>query len=1204
MSKNNNPIKYSDLVQSDSSITDAISALEKLEIQFKKTYDNIIKEAKELKEALNNNTNATEEQQNATRKAVSDAERLSKAQKQLNFSMSDTAKQIAVLKVKQAEYNNENKLVAQINKSAKGSYNRLSAEYSRNRVLINRMTDAEIEGSKAKQKFIAKTKEMREQMDKSQKSTGNSTLSVAKYEDGIRNALGINSEFGNSLLDLSSSGEGLKGSLTQMGTGIKAFGATLWTLMANPVFITMFGIAGAGMVFKFWFDYNKGLIESTRLTKQFTDLSGIELVKLRSEIQATADMFNKDYKDVLTAVNAVAKEMGTTHSQAMESISKGFIAGADSAGDFTQQLKAYSTFARRAGLDTDELIGLIVKFNRAGIYDDKGIDAIKEATISLSEMTPIAEKALEGIGMSGTKLQKELKSGSKTVFEVIQDIAKKTSAFSENSTEYATVIADVFKSAGEDAGGAAIEILAAGDNVKIVLTEIEKIRKELLSVNEEIARYKSDLFESEFFEARTTDALISVKKLWADILGLMASNAKESDLARQAQRDLVHLPIHERIEQQDAYIEKLKEERRIKTEIYEADQFDIDITGALINKVSVKDVETEINKLQLEYDTLNNSSLNGFFLNDMQKKEIDDRIEYLKTLIPKIEEVNKLVNSSLTPEEQKEIEDAQKKALKIADTRRVKAISLNRKYQDEVLKLEKDEFIKREKQVKYTYDRQIEDLQRQLLTDKNLNKEGKESINGVIITLEKQKSKELAKIDQDQQLQQLDIQRQGIALRLEGLKEGSKDELKLRKELLSKELEIALLQNSLKPKSQQLDPTDINNKFNIKGKDLDAGISPAIQSAMSEFDALQDLAQSEFDLLKRTEAEKAAFSLNAEKIRLLKIIELNKSMGGNLTDVQIETMQNTIKGIDQEMAKAEDDGKSHNIYDLLGLSSKDGKYEQAMDEVTRDALSHISEILDANVQLADAQISKTDERVERAEEALIREQEAQRQGYDHNIELAQKELNNAQKEQEEAFKIKEDAVKRQQALDTAMQTTSLITATANLWKSLSGVPFIGAALAIAATATMWGSFAMSKVKAKEVTQSQEYGEGGMEFLEGGSHASGNDISIGTTKSGKHRKAEGGEALIVINRRNTSKYKEQLPRIVESLNKGVFEDRFSRVFSSIGLNVQHTNNPNINLGRLERGISTLVKQGERNTYTDSQGRRVIQYKNRKRIITCN
>lgn len=80
------------------------------------------------------------------------------------------------------------KLNTQLSNSAIGSYNRMSAQYSLNRIEINKWTDAEIKNSKAKQQMIKDTNKLREQMSQSQRSTGNATLDVGKYENAINKA--------------------------------------------------------------------------------------------------------------------------------------------------------------------------------------------------------------------------------------------------------------------------------------------------------------------------------------------------------------------------------------------------------------------------------------------------------------------------------------------------------------------------------------------------------------------------------------------------------------------------------------------------------------------------------------------------------------------------------------------------------------------------------------------------------------------------------------------------------------------------------------------------------------------------------------------------------------------------------------------------------------------------------------------------------
>ena len=200
----------------------------------------------------------------------------------------------------------------------------------------------------------------------------------------------------------------------------------------------------------------------------------------------------------------------------------------------------------------------------------------------------------------------------------------------------------------------------------------------------------------------------------------------------------------------------------------------------------------------------------------------------------------------------------------------------------------------------------------------------------------------------------------------------------------------------------------------------------------------------------------------------------------------------------------------------------------------------------------------------------------------------------------------EQAQKRQVALDSVIQASSLITASANIWSSMSKLGIAGPILAGAAIAAMWTSFAAAKIKARQVTLSEsqeEYGEGGLEFLEGGSHASGNDIDLGVKNHKKKRMiAEGGEALAIINKRNTQKYRKQLPSIIESLNKGVFEDKYSNAFAEadhLSVAISQSNNPD--LSRIENGIDAIRKQNELKCYTLSDGTMIVQEKNVKRII---
>ena len=202
----------------------------------------------------------------------------------------------------------------------------------------------------------------------------------------------------------------------------------------------------------------------------------------------------------------------------------------------------------------------------------------------------------------------------------------------------------------------------------------------------------------------------------------------------------------------------------------------------------------------------------------------------------------------------------------------------------------------------------------------------------------------------------------------------------------------------------------------------------------------------------------------------------------------------------------------------------------------------------------------------------------------------------------QAIKEKQKAQKAQLAIDTITQTSSLITATAQLWSAVGGVPIIGPALALAAIATMWGSFAAAKIKAAQVTsQSEQYGEGGLEFLEGGSHASGNDIDLGVeNKRHKRMRAEGGEALAIISKKRTRQYRDILPGIIESLNKGTFEQSYMQSFAApVELQLAGFSQ-STDISRLERDVNHIKEELSYRYYSEPD-RTIVKKGNLTRII---
>lgn len=343
--------------------------------------------------------------------------------------------------------------------------------------------------------------------------------------------------------------------------------------------------------------------------------------------------------------------------------------------------------------------------------------------------------------------------------------------------------------------------------------------------------------------------------------------------------------------------------------------------------------------------------------------------------------------------------------------------------------------------------------------------------------------------------------------------------------------------------------------------------------------------------LEQNENRKTDMRLKAEKKRLQALLDLYQKDGKILTDVEVQTLKNSIAQVDQEIEK---NTKGKDIYDLLGLNLDDDK-KQAISDSFAFALDNLSEYLDAWVQAAEKKAQIAEQEVERAKSVVDSEIEARNKGYASNVAEAQKELELAKRTQQKALQEQQRAQKAQQALASVQQATNLISASALIWSQL-GFPW-----AIPAIAVMWGSFAAAKIKAAQVTSmgDEEYGEGTVELLEGGSHQSGNDVDLGRKKNGQRRRAEGGEYFAVINKRNSRRFRHMIPDVINSLNDGTFAQKYQRAYDDGGINVSVQQSPDIR--SLSNDVRLIREQGEQSSTFDANGNEIIRYKNLRRII---
>lgn len=413
-----------------------------------------------------------------------------------------------------------------------GSLKQLRAQLSNATKAYDEMSRAERDSSKGQemqehiQDLIEELKEAEEATGRFQRSVGSYYDSMIKAADDLQNT----EFFGFDVVDDTGIGK-----VMEMGKSVEdlrvKFGAlkkTALSLLTNPYFLAMAGVAGVGMAFKWWYDYNKGLMEATRLTQQFTGLTGDEMKSVRNEVLAVSNTFGLEFTETMQSANTMSKAFGISVSDSLKIMQDGLVSGANANGEFLDTIKEYPRYFKEAGLSAEEMVAISTQATKEGIFSDKGVDTIKEGNLRLREMTTATAAALDGIGISSKQVQKDLQDGSKTTFQVMQEVANKLKELPQSSAAVGSAIANIFGGPGEDAGLAYIEMLGDieldMDKVKAKSGDIAKAQEDELNATKELQDAMASLFDytgGGFEKMKAQLSTIAKKSLTAVIKGVV-----------------------------------------------------------------------------------------------------------------------------------------------------------------------------------------------------------------------------------------------------------------------------------------------------------------------------------------------------------------------------------------------------------------------------------------------------------------------------------------------------------------------------------------------------------------------------------------------------------------------------------------------------------------------------------------------------------
>lgn len=1158
MADNNNPIKYSDLVKPDDSITKLIAQLDQLSDAYMNTLNNIKSEAITVKAALESVSGATESGRKTIRGASNDTDKLTRAARDLAFAESENAKRLAELKQAQKEANELNKLTTRLNQSAEGSYNRLSAQYSINKIYLNNMTVEEREATEEGRKLVAETKAIYEEMKRLQEATGKTSLNVGNYSDAAK---GLTTQIENQTKELALMRlEGKQGTeeyrrLSQetavLRDAVKDATAEI-TNMASDT-------SDLDAVLGFAAGASGGFAAFTGAMELFGSESE-EVEEAQKKLQAAIAITT----GVQAIQNAVQKQ-----SALMLGISRIQMAALSKAQVYNRLVTIQGTKATLAATVAQKAFNLIASANPYVLLALALVTVVGALVLFASNTDKSAKNQqklneaqkvwLDYLETEATEMNRVSNERIAQLNRELNVAKARNASLSETRKIEDEILAERIRAHNKSVGFYGEEI----DNLEANRAKLKQLQEMLVQVNNAKAQgdktIKIDVdLDGKIDKVKVDDAIEAIQ-------GQIDNTGKSVDIAVNLLTEGADLEAERKI-QAAQRLQENRDAAKAETDILRKAE---DTRIALIQDTyKQRQAQTQaanaraIADIQLQLRTETNLTVNA-------RKTLNEQIVLLR--------------------EQLAIDLAN-----IENEQRAAELAAQRTTQDARIALMAEGAEKQREQLRVEYERQIQDITTRLETERGLTETQTTELLNQQILLQQQYAKSLGELNDQITINQMQAAADRTQLQLDAVREGSQEEINLRIQLLQQQRAIELAQNRQLAEDVRQSEADINAKYDAEVLRQTTELNQ--QRALMLFDQQQALEASEFDLIRNSEEKKTRFRLEQEKARLQKILELNKAAGVKMTDAELQTVQNTIAKIDQEIEKSKGDERGNDIYGLFGLNLDDDQKE-AISTSVEFAIEQLNSFLDAKVQAAEAAVSAADQEVDASQRRLDAELEARANGYANNVAMAQKELDMAKKNQEKALKEQQKAQKAQAAIQTIQQIGNLVTASALIWSQL-GFPF-----AIPAIAVMWGSFAASKIKAAQLAKqsnagqgTESYGDGTVELLNGGSHQSGDDVDLGTKPDGTRRRAEGGEFFAVINKRNSRKYRRIIPDVINSLNRGTFAKKYLNAYNTDGVNISLQQGSTPDLRDLKDDVREIKEQNRRRRYVDGNGNVVEVYKN--------
>ena len=356
-------------------------------------------------------------------------------------------------------------------------------------------------------------------------------------------------------------------------------------------------VGGVDLLIKGFTSLRERTLQLDKATRQIQNT--FETTKARAQglsatIIALANNFDEDYNEILQAANAVSKEFGISAEQSLALIEQGFRKGSNNSGEFLDILKEYPARLQSAPLSAEESFAIINEHVRDGVYSDKGIDAIKEAGISIRENTKAYRDAIAPIN-ENVKAEIERERAAGNTFKAMQLIAGELKNVTQEQKQI--ILSDIFRGAGEDALTFVENLGELELNLKDVADQTSFVEEQQLKLSKVWNGFVGSVSDSESIFSKVWGTFIGLLagalaelERFLDLIGLLDAKGKLNDATKatgkyKEEQKSANIETENGVKSQqnigkeyqkniaflDSYVEKLEKQRRAEIALLAAE---------------------------------------------------------------------------------------------------------------------------------------------------------------------------------------------------------------------------------------------------------------------------------------------------------------------------------------------------------------------------------------------------------------------------------------------------------------------------------------------------------------------------------------------------------------------------------------------------------------------------------------------------------